>query len=146
MISYFGRLTYNFDSRYYITGSIRRDGSSRFGPENKWGVFPSFAGSWRISNENFFQSVPVFNDLKLRLGWGETGNQDISNYAYLAFLETGDHSPAVFGKDQILHYGAAPINVYPNSAIKWETTRQTNVGVDMALLENRILDHCGLFY
>ncbi|MEN8156842.1 MAG: TonB-dependent receptor [Bacteroidota bacterium] len=139
LISYFGRLIYNYDSRYYFTGSVRQDGSSRFGPENKWGIFPSFAGSWRVSNESFFQSVPVLNDLKLRVGWGETGNQDISNFAYLAFLETGDHSPAIFGTNQILHYGAAPINVYPNSAIKWETTIQTNVGVDMALLENRIL-------
>lgn len=139
LISYFGRFIYNYDSRYYLTGSIRRDGSSRFGPENKWGVFTSFAGSWRVSNENFFQSVPVVNDLKLRLGWGQTGNQDISNFAYLAFLETGDHSPAIFGTNQVLHYGAAPINVYPNSAIRWETTIQTNIGVDMALLENRVL-------
>ncbi|MEN8202755.1 MAG: TonB-dependent receptor [Bacteroidota bacterium] len=139
LISYFGRLIYNFDSRYYFTGSVRQDGSSRFGPENKWGIFPSFAGSWRVSNEGFFESVPVLNDLKIRAGWGQTGNQDISNFAYLAFLETGDHSPAVFGKDQILHYGAAPINVYPNSAIRWETSIQTNVGVDLALFENRIL-------
>jgi TonB-linked SusC/RagA family outer membrane protein len=139
LISYFGRVIYNFDNRYYFTGSIRRDGSSRFGPENKWGTFPSFAGSWKISNESFFQTVPVINDLKLRAGWGQTGNQDISNFAYLAFLETGDHSPAVFGVNQVLHYGAAPLNVYPNSAIKWESTTQTNVGVDIALLENRIL-------
>jgi TonB-linked SusC/RagA family outer membrane protein len=139
LISYFGRVIYDFDSRYYFTGSIRRDGSSRFGPEHKWGVFPSFAGSWRVSNEGFFQSVPVINDLKLRVGWGQTGNQDISNYAYLAFLETGDHSPAIFGENQVLFYGAAPINVYPNSGIKWETTIQTNVGVDVALFENRVL-------
>lgn len=139
LISFFGRIIYDFDDRYYFTGSIRRDGSSRFGPENKWGTFPSFAGSWRISNESFFQAVPVINDLKLRAGWGQTGNQDIANFAYLAFLETGDHSPAVFGVNQVLHYGAAPINVYPNSAIKWEATTQTNVGVDIALFENRIL-------
>jgi TonB-linked SusC/RagA family outer membrane protein len=139
LISYFGRVIYNFDNRYYFTGSIRRDGSSRFGPENKWGTFPSFAGSWRISNESFFQTVPVINDLKLRAGWGQTGNQEIANFAYLAFLETGDHSPAVFGVNQTLRYGAAPLNVYPNSAIKWEATTQMNVGVDIALLENRIL-------
>jgi TonB-linked SusC/RagA family outer membrane protein len=140
LISFFGRLIYNFDSRYYFTGSIRRDGSSRFGPENKWGTFPSFAGSWRISNEGFFQTVPVINDLKLRVGWGQTGNQEISqNFAYLAFLETGDHSPAIFGTNQVLRYGAAPINVYPNSAIRWETTIQTNVGLDIAFFENRLL-------
>jgi len=139
LISYFGRIIYDYDSRYYFTGSLRRDGSSRFGPENKWGLFPSFAGSWRVSNESFFQSVPLINDLKLRFGWGQTGNQDISNYAYLAFLETGDHSPAIFGENQVLHYGAAPINVYPNSAIKWETTIQTNIGADIALFENRVL-------
>ncbi len=139
LISYFGRLTYNYDSRYYFTGSIRRDGSSRFGPENKWGVFPSFAGSWRVSNESFFQSVQFINDLKIRAGWGQTGNQEIANYAYLAFLETGDHSPAIFGENQVLHYGAAPINVYPNSAIRWETTIQSNVGLDMAFFRNRLL-------
>jgi len=140
LISFFGRVIYNFDSRYYFTGSIRRDGSSRFGPENKWGTFPSFAGSWRISNEGFFQTVPVINDLKLRVGWGQTGNQEISqNFAYLAFLETGDHSPAIFGTNQVLRYGAAPINVYPNSAIRWETTMQTNVGLDIAFFENRLL-------
>ena len=140
LISFFGRLIYNYDNRYYFTGSIRRDGSSRFGPENKWGTFPSFAGSWRVSNEGFFQTVPVINDLKLRVGWGQTGNQEISqNFAYLAFLETQDHSPAIFGTNQVLHYGAAPINVYPNSAIRWETTIQTNVGLDIALFENRLL-------
>jgi TonB-linked SusC/RagA family outer membrane protein len=140
LISYFGRIIYNFDDRYYFTGSIRRDGSSRFGPENKWGTFPSFAGSWRISNEGFFQTVPVINDLKLRAGWGQTGNQELSqNFAYLAFLETGDHSPAVFGTNQVLRYGAAPINVYPNSGIRWETTIQTNVGMDIAFFENRLL-------
>ncbi len=92
LISYFGRIIYDYDNRYYFTASLRRDGSSRFGPENKWGLFPSFAGSWRVSNESFFQSVPVINDLKIRFGWGQTGNQDISNYAYLAFLRLGDHS------------------------------------------------------
>jgi TonB-linked SusC/RagA family outer membrane protein len=77
--------------------------------------------------------------LKVRVGWGQTGNQDIANYAYLAFLETGDHSPAVFGENQVLDYGAAPINVYPNSGIRWETTIQTNVGLDMAFFKNRLL-------
>jgi TonB-linked SusC/RagA family outer membrane protein len=140
LLSFFGRLIYNFDNRYYFTGSIRRDGSSRFGPENKWGTFPSFAGSWRISNEGFFQTVPVINDLKIRVGWGQTGNQELSqNFAYLAFLETGDHSPAIFGTNQVLSYGAAPINVYPNSGIRWETTIQTNVGLDIAFFENRLL-------
>lgn len=134
LLSYFGRINYSYDDRYLLTATVRRDGSSRFGPENRFGTFPSFSAAWRISNENFFVNSPLsfFDDLKLRAGYGETGSQDIGLYQYASVLVTGQYS----------FNGQLVETVYPlamsNPAIQWEAMKQTNIGLDMAMFNNRL--------
>jgi TonB-linked SusC/RagA family outer membrane protein len=128
MASYFGRFNYNFDERYLATLTLRADGSSKFGPENKWGWFPSGSVAWRISNESFMQNVSFVRNLKLRVGYGLVGNQAIGNYLYGSSMITQD-SP--FGTT----YRMEKIS---NPKLKWEATAQYNVGVDLALFEGRI--------
>jgi TonB-dependent starch-binding outer membrane protein SusC len=125
MESYLGRLSYNYDNRYIVVGTVRRDGSANFGPENKWGTFPSVSAAWRVSQEKFFD-VPVISDLKLRLETGTTGNQGGG----------GIYSP--------LSTGATPTgtgflpSVYGNPALKWEETKTNNIGLNIGFLKNRI--------
>ncbi len=126
MESYLGRLNYNFGDRYLLTGTMRWDGSVNFGPENKWGVFPSIAAGWRVSQEEFF-NVPVINELKLRLETGITGNQGGGGYIY-APLSTGATPTGT---------GFLPSR-YSNPDLKWEETKTNNIGLNLALLENRI--------
>lgn len=126
MESYFGRLSYNFDERYILMGSLRTDGSVNFGPENKWGVFPSVSAAWRISQESFF-NVPFINELKLRLETGLTGNQGGSGYIY---------SPMTTGATPT-GTGFLPAR-YSNPALKWEETNTKNVGINLGLFENRV--------
>jgi TonB-linked SusC/RagA family outer membrane protein len=127
MESYLGRLNYNFDNRYILTGTVRRDGSVNFGPENRWGTFPSVSAAWRINQESFF-NVPVISDLKLRLETGLTGNQPGGNQAVYSPLSAG---ATPWGT------GFLP-SVYPNPAYKWEETKTNNIGINVGLLKNRI--------
>lgn len=126
MDSYLGRINYNFDDRYILSGSVRKDGSVNFGPENKWGVFPSLAAAWRISQEAFF-NVPFINELKLRVETGLTGNQGGSGYIY-SRLEAGATPTGT---------GFLP-NRYSNPGLKWEETKTNNIGINVGLLEDRI--------
>ena len=129
LISFFGRLNYNIQDRYLLGASIRRDGSSRFGPGNEWGVFPSVAVAWRLSEEPFAQDLP-FSDLKLRAAWGKTGNQAFANYQQYTTYVVGDAQTQVqFGDAYVttIRPGAADPN------IKWEETTSWNVGVDFGL-------------
>ena len=129
LISYFGRVNYSLFDRYLITATIRADGSSKFGPDNKWGYFPSFALAWKISNESFMQNLSGINDLKLRIGYGLVGNQDFpSGYAYGSSLRT---VASGVGSGYLL-------NNHPNPALKWESTVQYNLGLDIGVFENRI--------
>jgi TonB-linked SusC/RagA family outer membrane protein len=132
LMSYIGRVNYSFDDRYLFTGTIRRDGSSRFGPENRWGVFPSGSVAWRISEENFFKGVKAFNDLKLRAGYGVTGNQQIDNYSYVSFFNTAQYN---FNGNIVS--GAVPTRM-ANPFVQWETVRQSNIGLDAAFLNSRL--------
>lgn len=125
MESYLGRLNYNYDNRYIITGTIRRDGSSNFGPENRWGTFPSVSGAWRVSQEHFFH-VAAISELKLRLETGVTGNQG----------NGGIYSPLVSGPSD-LGTGFLP-GRYGNPALKWEETKTNNIGLNLGLLKNRV--------
>jgi len=133
LFSYFGRVNYSYDDKYLVTSTIRRDGSSRFGPGNRFGIFPSASVAWRISKENFFTPLTFINDLKLRAGYGETGNQEIgNNYPYASSLEistTSFNNTAV----QMVY----PLAM-PNYGIHWETVKQTNVGFDASMLDNRV--------
>jgi len=124
LFSLFGSATYMFDTRYMITGNLRADASSRFSENNQWGYFPSVSAGWRISNESFMQDVEWISDLKLRASTGKLGNQEIDNYAFLTLLRRQG--------DQYL------ISRYGNPDLKWETTTQNNLGVDLGLLSNKL--------
>jgi len=133
LFSYFGRVNYSYADKYLLTATVRRDGSSRFGPGNRFGVFPSASVAWRISKENFFSSLTFINDLKLRAGYGETGNQEIgSNYPYASSLEISSTS---FNNTAVqMVYPLA----MPNYGIHWETVKQTNLGFDASMLNDRV--------
>lgn len=132
LLSYLGRINYNLDDKYLLTLSIRRDGSSRYSPENKWSNFPSAAIAWRISNEPFLKASNTISDLKLRLSYGSTGSTAIGPYQTLNQLNPGN---TIFGDALYLTY--APGSVLPGS-LKWETTDQFDAGIDAAFLSNRI--------
>jgi len=124
LFSLFTSSTYAYDSRYLMTATVRADASSRFADKNKWGYFPSVSAGWNISNEKFMQNVSWVSDLKLRGSVGKLGNQEIDNYAFLTLLRKSG--------DQYL------ISRYGNPDLKWETTSQKNIGVDMGLLSNKL--------
>ena len=135
LVSFFGRINYAYDNRYLFEANLRRDASSRFAPENRVSLFPSFSVGWRIAEEPFFQSVGFFSDLKLRGSWGQLGNQQIgSDFPYVSSISIGS-SNYIFGNSI---YTGATQNVLANPAIQWETTETTNIGLDAGMLDNRL--------
>lgn len=132
MLSFLGRINYNFDDRYLLTVNFRADGSSRYTAGNKWGYFPSAAVAWRISQEQFLKNADWLSDLKLRIGYGQTGSTAISPYST---QNTLDAVNVVFDKNTVVGY--APKNTYLGD-LRWETTSQLNAGIDLALFNNRI--------
>ena len=129
MSSLFTRETYNYDDRYLLTYTFRYDGSSNFGPENRWAGFHSAAASWRFSNEKFFEGVKdVISNGKLRLGWGQTGNANIGGYAWGSSIS---RMPSGLG------LGYRPSNI-PNPAIQWESQEQWNIGLDLGFFQDRL--------
>jgi TonB-dependent starch-binding outer membrane protein SusC len=132
MISYLGRLNYAYDDRYLVTASFRRDYSSNFGPNNKYGDFPSFALGWKISNESFF-NVPLITLLKFRGGWGKIGNERIDAYLY----ETNVNNAVTYVFGGELHPGTTQ-TVFTDPSIRWEERITTNVGFDLAMWKNKI--------
>jgi TonB-linked outer membrane protein, SusC/RagA family len=133
MISYLGRVNYIYDSKYYFSGTIRRDGTSRLAKENRWGNFPSVSGAWRISQENFFEDVTFVNDLKLRANWGRLGNSSIGPWDYLGTINQS--MVAVIGGDLVS--GASQVQIV-NRDLKWEVREMTNLGFDATFLDNRL--------
>lgn len=124
LISFFASANYGYDSKYFASGTIRADGSSRFGPNNKWGYFPSVSGGWVMSKEKFMENAKWISNLKWRASWGQSGNQEIPNNAYETLVtETG-------GIISVVRYG--------NPDLKWETTTQTNFGLDLSILNNKL--------
>ncbi|HTF30289.1 MAG TPA: SusC/RagA family TonB-linked outer membrane protein [Flavitalea sp.] len=136
LVSFFGRLNYTFNEKYLLTGTIRRDGSSRFAEENRWGMFPSVAFAWKINEEKFLTKNKVVSDLKLRLGYGVTGQQDgINNFDFLSFYGLSSPNASYqFGNTYYQMYRPGAYN--PN--IKWEETTTANIGLDYGFLDNRI--------
>lgn len=133
--SYFGRLNYAYDNKYLVTATLRRDASSRFSKENRVGYFPSVALAWKLKDD-FFKNLRVLSDLKLRLGWGVTGQQDgIGNYGYLANYSLSN-STAQYQFGNNFYYFYRPSPYYPD--LKWETTTTRNLGIDFGFLNNRI--------
>jgi iron complex outermembrane receptor protein len=135
VVSFFGRANYNLNDRYLAAISVRRDGSSRFGPANQWGTFPSVSFGWRLSQESFLQSVGALSDLKLRVGWGKTGNQAFGNYQQYARYLVGDaYTQVQFGNQYVSTIRPSAFN--PN--IKWESTTSLNVGLDFGFSNQRV--------
>ena len=133
LASFFGRATYDYDGKYLLTASLRRDGSSKLA--NRWGTMPSVSAGWRISSESFMDGVDMVDDLKLRVGYGVNGNQEgISNYAQYGLISYSRRQPT----DPLSGPATQQIS-YGNPDLKWETTTQTNFGVDLALLESRLI-------
>jgi TonB-linked SusC/RagA family outer membrane protein len=133
LLSYLGRVNYNFDDRYLATLSLRRDGSSRYSPGSKWGYFPSGALAWRVSNEDFLKDNVVISDLKLRTSWGLTGSQAIDPYSTLNNLTPGR---TIFNDGFVNTF--APGTELPGN-LKWETTAQLDAGFDLGLFNDRVL-------
>lgn len=130
-LSYFSRLMYNYDGTYFLSGSIRSDGSSRFGKDNRYGTFGSLSAGWVFSNESFFPKNDILTYLKFRYSWGQTGNNQIGNYAQYASIGRGRDYPY----DSTLHPGAAPSSA-PSYALSWETNTSNNFGLDLILFNN----------
>jgi TonB-dependent starch-binding outer membrane protein SusC len=137
MISYLARLIYSYGGRYDLTASLRRDGSSKFGSANRWGNFPSFALGWKVSEEGFFPKNEWVNFLKLRAGWGQLGNQEIGDYAAYTSVNYGYNYTYGAAGQQTTYFGGAP-NGFANQGIKWETTEQTNVGLDLNMFRTSL--------
>jgi len=133
LISYLGRINYTYNNRFLFTVSFRADGSSKYTKNNKWGYFPSAAFAWKLKEENFLKDNPFISDMKLRVSYGATGSQAINAYATLNQLYSGK---TVFG--DALYTTFAPSTVLPGN-LKWETTEQQNVGLDLAILQNRFI-------
>ena len=158
LVSFFGKVNYSFDSRYLIGLTIRHDGSSRFGANNRYATFPSVSLGWRINNEAFLRDNTWLNDLKLRLSWGQTGNQEISNLArYFVYVpnygvnESGGQSYGT-SYDIAGTNGGAILNSgfkrdqIGNPDIKWETTTQYNIGLDWAMFNSRFFGSLDLYH
>jgi len=132
MLSYMGRVNYAYADKYLFTATLRQDGSSRFGEKNKYGLFPSASAAWRISEEDFFKSITFVNDLKLRAGYGVTGNQSIGNYSFASSLNTIKYN---FNNTVV---SAVVPTVMPNPYVQWEQQKQANVGFDATMLNQRV--------
>lgn len=138
IMSFFGRVAYNFDSKYLLTMNIRSDGSSKLNPDHRWGVFPSLSAAWRISAESFMENTRTWlDDLKIRGGWGQTGNQSgVGDYSYLQ-----TYSIVRSDWTQTGHADDLPgiqVNNLRNKDLTWETTTQTNIGLDLSLFNYRL--------
>ena len=158
LVSFFGKANYSFDDRYLLGLTLRYDGSSRFGPNNRYATFPSGSAGWRINNESFLRDATWLNDLKLRLSWGQTGNQEISNlaryYVYVPNYGVSESGGQSFGTSyditgsnggSILQSGFKR-NQIGNSDIKWETTTQYNVGLDWSMFNSRFYGSLDLYF
>ncbi len=133
--SIYGRANYSYDDRYFFQGTVRRDGSSRFGESNRYGVFPSIAAGWKISNENFFD-IDAINFLKLRGSWGKLGSEsNLGAYDYAVNTVSGYRYP--FGTNELQSLGIT-FRDFPNPSLQWETTVNINVGLDFGLLNNQL--------
>ena len=134
LFSYMARATYDYESKYLLTATIRRDGSSRFGRDKRWGMFPSVSAAWRISEESWFKKTDFLSDLKIRMGYGVTGSQaSVSNYGYLASYNTSVYPFGYAGTEQ----AALVSSSLANPSIHWEEVAQTNIGFDAVLLNSR---------
>ena len=141
LVSFFGRLLYNYDSKYLFSATIRRDGSSSFGAANRFGIFPSFSAGWVISDEDFFD-VNAISFLKLRASWGVNGNDRIAPLAYASRIENAFSYP--FGVEQSLEQGSS-LATPPNPNIKWEESVQLDIGVELRMWDDKLTAELGYY-
>jgi len=135
LFSYYSRLQYAFKDRYLLSATIRRDASSKFGSENRWGTFPSVSAGWKVSEESFLKDVKVISDLKLRASWGKSGNNNIGDYNAIATLVNSNY---VFGGNTPTTATGQVVSGLANKALKWETSGTYDLGLDLSLFANRI--------
>lgn len=147
LASYFGRLSYNFAERYMFQFTVRRDGSSRFGPNNKWATFPSVSVGWNITNEPWLQKRPEWwTNTKLRLSWGKNGNENIGNFRYTANVALNNNYVfGGYGNGQLLVLGSKPSGT-PNADLKWEESEQYDVGLDFGFFNSALTFTVDYFY
>ena len=141
--SLFGRVDYNFLNRYIVEATVRRDGSSKFGPKEKWGTFPSASAAWKLSEEDFIKNLGIFDNLKLRVSWGISGNDNISLYQWLPRMAVGTNRSnanfgAVGGTGGDASFTGSSIAIIPNESVHWEEHAQTDIGLDFGFLNNRL--------
>ena len=132
LLSFFAKTSYSFKNKYLLAATIRADGSSKFGTDNRWGYFPSVSAAWRIIQEDFMHNLPAFSDLKLRVSYGEAGNNRIANYAALGVFNSGSYP--INNQTNITAFQ----NNIPNPLLKWEATKSTNLGLDLGFFKQRI--------
>ncbi|MGI6224370.1 MAG: SusC/RagA family TonB-linked outer membrane protein [Prevotella sp.] len=145
LFSVFGRLQYNWNSTYMFTANLRADGSSRLAPGHRWGVFPSFSAAWRVSNEKFMKDITWIDDLKIRGGWGQTGNQSgLGEYSYLALYDFSRTEWWVSGQENAVV--SVTQSTLSNPELTWETTSQWDLGLDLTVLKNRLTFYFDWYY
>ena len=138
LASYFGRIDYNFDERYMIQATVRRDGSSNFGPNHKWAVFPSVSLGWNVTNEAFMDSRPDwFSNLKLRASWGKNGNERIGQFRYTSLMDGGQNYYFGSGDHATMQYGSSPSKI-ANPNVKWEESEQLDLGFESRFFNNSL--------
>ena len=138
MSSYFGRLSYSFDEKYMFQATVRRDGSSRFGSNNKYGTFPSVSVGWNIHKEAFMKNTQNWlSNLKFRASWGKNGNDNIGEFAYTTLTYTGGNTNSYFGKTAVMDYGSKATRL-ANEDLKWEESEQTDLGIDFGFFNNAL--------
>ncbi len=133
LMSYFGRVNYNFNERYLLEANFRYDGSSRFAKGNRWGIFPSFSAGWRLSEEAFMKDVKWLDNLKIRASWGQLGNERIARFRYVDLISLDQNYPF----NDVISSGAA-VTEYNDPDITWETTTMTNIGFDATVLNGKL--------
>ena len=136
--SYFGRLTYSLNDRYILTATVRRDGSSNFGSGNRYGTFPSASLAWRLSEENFIKNLNLFSNLKIRAGWGQTGNAGSGTSLSVPQLSSLDCMYYVMAGGGMMNAAGIAQQKEIDTNLKWETNEQTNIGLDMAFMNNEL--------
>ncbi|MDX2247462.1 MAG: TonB-dependent receptor [Bacteroidia bacterium] len=140
-VSYIARVNYDYENRYLLSLTARRDGSSKFGENNRFGFFPSVSLGWVVSNESFFK-VPAINFLKVRASWGQNGNDRIGAYQFTSVVNTGQNY--TFGENEVITNGSAPVSA-SNPNLRWETVIQSDLGIDLGMLNDRITFTTDLF-
>ena len=138
LASYFGRLDYNYAERYIFQVTVRRDGSSNFGPSNKWGIFPSLSLGWNVTNEAFMENRPEWiTNLKLRGSWGKNGNERIGQFRYTSLMDGGQNYYFGSGTNSLMQYGSSPSKI-SNPDVKWEESEQIDLGFESAFFKNTL--------